>query len=117
MARWLRPAVPPNAQTRCSAPAAAAIGAATLASITWTECVAPVAAAALVDRNAGASAAPPALDVLTIRGHELKLRVYGTRGGPVAVVASGDGGWIHLGPSVAGHTPQPEAHVLPAADR
>jgi alpha-beta hydrolase superfamily lysophospholipase len=36
-----------------------------------------------------------------IRGQEQDLRVYGTRGGPVAVIASGDGGWIHLGPYVA----------------
>ena len=43
----------------------------------------------------------PATEPLTIRGQEQSLRVYGTRGGPVAVVASGDGGWIHLGPHVA----------------
>lgn len=48
-----------------------------------------------------ASAAAPAREPLTIRGQEQSLRVYGTRGGPVAVVASGDGGWIHLGPYVA----------------
>ena len=49
----------------------------------------------------GASAASPATEHLTIRGQEQSLRVYGARGGPVAVVASGDGGWIHLGPYVA----------------
>jgi len=27
--------------------------------------------------------------------------LYGARGGPVAVVASGDGGWVHLAPEVA----------------
>ena len=43
----------------------------------------------------------PATETLTIRGQEQRLRVYGTRGGPVAVVASGDGGWVHLGPYVA----------------
>jgi len=48
-----------------------------------------------------AGAASPATETLTIRGHEQSLRVYGARGGPVAVVASGDGGWIHLGPYVA----------------
>ena len=37
-----------------------------------------------------ASAASPATDTLTIRGPEQSLRVYGTRGGPAAVVASGD---------------------------
>jgi fermentation-respiration switch protein FrsA (DUF1100 family) len=46
-------------------------------------------------------AASPATESLTIRGQQQSLRVYGTRGGPVAVVASGDGGWIHLGPYVA----------------
>lgn len=48
-----------------------------------------------------ASAASPATETLAIRGQEQSLRLYGTRGGPVAVVASGDGGWIHLGPYVA----------------
>jgi len=57
--------------------------------------------AALLLLSPGPGAAPPATDVLAIRGHELKLRVYGARGGPTAVVASGDGGWIHLGPYVA----------------
>jgi type IV secretory pathway VirJ component len=38
---------------------------------------------------------------VAIRGHEQSLRVYGTRGSRVTVVASGDGGWIHLGPYVA----------------
>jgi type IV secretory pathway VirJ component len=48
-----------------------------------------------------AGAASPVTETLTIRGQEQSLRVYGKRGGPVAVVASGDGGWIHLGPCVA----------------
>lgn len=48
-----------------------------------------------------AGAAPPATQTLTIRGREQSLHVYGTRGSPVAVVASGDGGWVHLGPYVA----------------
>ena len=48
-----------------------------------------------------AGAASPATETLTIRGREQSLRVYGARGGPVAVVASGDGGWIHLGPAIA----------------
>jgi type IV secretory pathway VirJ component len=38
---------------------------------------------------------------MTIRGREQPLHVYGSRGGPVAVVASGDGGWVHLGPQIA----------------
>ena len=46
-------------------------------------------------------AASPATETLTIRGHEQTLAVYGARGRPVAVVASGDGGWTHLAPAVA----------------
>lgn len=49
----------------------------------------------------GARAASVATDSVAIRGQQQSLRLYGTRGGPVTVVASGDGGWIHLGPSVA----------------
>jgi type IV secretory pathway VirJ component len=48
-----------------------------------------------------AGAASPATESLLIRGQDQTLRVYGARGGLVAVVASGDGGWIHLGPHVA----------------
>jgi pimeloyl-ACP methyl ester carboxylesterase len=40
-------------------------------------------------------------DSVTIRGQAQTLRVYGNRGGIPVVVASGDGGWIHLGPHVA----------------
>lgn len=39
---------------------------------------------------------------VTIRGHDQWLRVYGTRGGTPIIVSSGDGGWIHLAPHVAG---------------
>lgn len=42
-----------------------------------------------------------ASETLTLRGQPQTLRLYGVRGGPVALVASGDGGWIHLGPDVA----------------
>ena len=38
---------------------------------------------------------------ITIRGHAQSLHVYGTRGRPPAIVSSGDGGWMHLGPHVA----------------
>lgn len=38
---------------------------------------------------------------VTVRGKEQTLHVYGPKDGPPAVVASGDGGWIHLGPYVA----------------
>ena len=43
----------------------------------------------------------PVTETLSIRGRPQGLHVYGTRGSPVAVVASGDGGWVHLGPHVA----------------
>ncbi len=40
-------------------------------------------------------------ETITIRGHALPLRLYGTRGKTPVIVSSGDGGWIHLGPHVA----------------
>jgi type IV secretory pathway VirJ component len=48
-----------------------------------------------------ASAAPPTTESVAIRGQAQSVRVYGKRGAPVAIVASGDGGWVHLGPYVA----------------
>ncbi len=50
-----------------------------------------------------AAAAPSAASSnrLTIRDHPQTLRLYGVRGGPVAIVTSGDGGWIHLAPAVS----------------
>jgi fermentation-respiration switch protein FrsA (DUF1100 family) len=49
------------------------------------------------------AAAPPvqAGATLTLRGHDQALHLLGTRGGRPVVVASGDGGWVHLGPAVA----------------
>jgi hypothetical protein len=47
------------------------------------------------------AAEAPVTARLSIRGQEQTLRLYGERGGPVAILASGDGGWIHLGPHVA----------------
>lgn len=41
------------------------------------------------------------IERVTIRGQEQELRLYGRRGGPSAIVSSGDGGWMHLGPHVA----------------
>jgi hypothetical protein len=43
----------------------------------------------------------PRTDTLSLRGRAQSLYIYGTRGGPAAIVTSGDGGWIHLGPDVA----------------
>lgn len=36
-----------------------------------------------------------------LRGVPQTLHLYGPTGGPVAIVASGDGGWVHLAPDVA----------------
>ena len=38
---------------------------------------------------------------LMIRGHLQQLELYGPADGNPVIVASGDGGWIHLGPHVA----------------
>lgn len=40
-------------------------------------------------------------ETLLLRGKPLTLHLYGPRTGEPTVVASGDGGWIHLGPEVA----------------
>ena len=40
-------------------------------------------------------------ETVMIRGHAQSLHLYGTRGNPPAIVSSGDGGWMHLGPHVA----------------
>jgi len=51
---------------------------------------------------AAGSDASPRAETLSLRGRAQSLHLYGTRGGPVAIVTSGDGGWMHLGPDVAG---------------
>jgi fermentation-respiration switch protein FrsA (DUF1100 family) len=38
---------------------------------------------------------------VVLRGHEQTVYVYGSPGGDPVIVSSGDGGWIHLGPSVS----------------
>ena len=48
-----------------------------------------------------AAAASPSTEPWTVRGQRQTLHLYGARGGPVAVLASGDGGWTHLAPDVA----------------
>jgi type IV secretory pathway VirJ component len=48
-----------------------------------------------------AAAAAPAVAPFEIRGHTVELHLYGTRGGPPVVLASGDGGWMHLAPEAA----------------
>jgi alpha-beta hydrolase superfamily lysophospholipase len=53
-------------------------------------------------QNAAADGGPPPRTaVLSLRGVSQTLHLYGSRGGKVAVVTSGDGGWVHLGPEVA----------------
>jgi len=49
--------------------------------------------------SCGGSAAT--LQRITIRGKQQGLRVYGSPTGRPAIVSSGDGGWLHLGPQVA----------------
>jgi fermentation-respiration switch protein FrsA (DUF1100 family) len=41
------------------------------------------------------------VEAVNIRGHQQRLRIYGTPNGVPVIVSSGDGGWIHLGPHVA----------------
>jgi fermentation-respiration switch protein FrsA (DUF1100 family) len=48
-----------------------------------------------------AAGASSSTEPWTVRGERQSLHLYGARGGPVAVVASGDGGWTHLAPDVA----------------
>lgn len=45
--------------------------------------------------------AQPRSGSVEIRGHHLTLHLYGKPEGAPVVVSSGDGGWIHLAPSVA----------------
>jgi dienelactone hydrolase len=56
---------------------------------------------ALVLGSRASAAPPPTTDSLVIRGCAQTLHLYGERGGPIAIVTSGDGGWVHLGPDVA----------------
>ena len=66
--------------------------------------LAALAAALLTAAVVEAAGSAPAsrTETLSIRGVAQTLHLYGTRGGPVAIVTSGDGGWVHLGPDVAG---------------
>jgi pimeloyl-ACP methyl ester carboxylesterase len=40
-------------------------------------------------------------ETLSLRGVQQTLRLYGAPGPRIAIVTSGDGGWVHLGPAVA----------------
>jgi type IV secretory pathway VirJ component len=61
----------------------------------------PGPAVVLIVLLAAGTAHAQATHRLTIRGHEQLLRLYGPQDGAPVIVASGDGGWIHLGPHVA----------------
>ena len=65
------------------------------AAVAWLGLLAVLAAPA---SEAGGGVAT---DTLLLRGCPQTLRLYGKRGAAVAIVTSGDGGWVHLGPDVA----------------
>jgi len=44
---------------------------------------------------------PSRTEAFSLRGVSQTLHLYGVPGGKVAIVTSGDGGWVHLGPDVA----------------
>ena len=67
--------------------------------VLWTTVAAALLAAA--PREATAGTVAPRIESFKLRGHDQSLHVYGERGGPAAIVTSGDGGWVHLGPDVA----------------
>jgi fermentation-respiration switch protein FrsA (DUF1100 family) len=69
--------------------------------VSWGMVALAFLAAAPREAAAAAQAPAPRTESFTIRGHAQTLHVYGQRGGPAAIVSSGDGGWVHLGPDVA----------------
>jgi dienelactone hydrolase len=68
----------------------------------WAREVVAIGLVVLVVARASEAATARA-EKLTLRGQEQTLHVYGTPGGKVAIVTSGDGGWVSLGPDVADH--------------
>jgi len=62
-----------------------------------------VAAGLLALAGAAADAGSDRTEKLVLRGQEQTLHVYGSPGPRVAIVTSGDGGWLGLGPDVAEH--------------
>lgn len=67
----------------------------------WATIAVAAVAAPPGEAAAAAGTVVPRTESFTIRGHAQTLHVYGQRGGPAAIVSSGDGGWVHLGPDVA----------------
>ena len=55
----------------------------------------------LISGTAAFDASSQSTHHLMIRGHVQQLQLYGPADGTPVIVASGDGGWIHLGPHVA----------------
>jgi alpha-beta hydrolase superfamily lysophospholipase len=55
----------------------------------------------LLAGRAATDASTQSPHLLMVRGHLQQLQLYGPADGPPTIVASGDGGWIHLGPHVA----------------
>jgi fermentation-respiration switch protein FrsA (DUF1100 family) len=49
----------------------------------------------------GSLAAAPRIESFSLRGQAQSLRLYGIRGSPTVVLASGDGGFVHVAPEVA----------------
>ena len=64
-------------------------------ALTWGACIVTAVA------WAATTSAAETTDTVRIRDHQQTVHLYGTRGGTPAIVSSGDGGWIHLGPHVA----------------
>jgi fermentation-respiration switch protein FrsA (DUF1100 family) len=60
-----------------------------------------LAAALLYQTAVGAGTVVRSTARCDIRGREQTLQVYGTPAPNIAIVSSGDGGWVHLGPHVA----------------
>ncbi|MEO8481052.1 MAG: alpha/beta hydrolase [Acidobacteriota bacterium] len=60
-----------------------------------------VAVGLMVTPLRAASTAAQRDEPLTIRGREQVLHLYGSPGGEPVVIASGDGGWVHLAPHLA----------------
>lgn len=60
-------------------------------------------AALLTMATAVRAASPPQVrdEAVMVRGHQQVLHLYGPSGGDPIVLASGDGGWMHLAPHVA----------------
>jgi pimeloyl-ACP methyl ester carboxylesterase len=74
--------------------------------VTRRRLLAPAVVAALLATGPLAAAATGGgptsrTETLSLRGVSQTLHLYGARGGKVAIVTSGDGGWVHLGPDIA----------------